>query len=260
MNTLPLNLAFFTTTKGHFNYTDIYKKTLDSLFSQVNPDIFATKIAHIKVSEDTKDGLDDIRKTLTEYGIKSLISYGNWAHNQNHGVEYLLDICKMFSLPQLSAPYTLFMEDDFLFAPKDSLDRFFTKAIDILKDINVITVRFPRYTNEKERVANLMRKHNIPGKVVLNEIDSSFCYINDHSNNPFIARTRDLQVACNLIKRFPESFPLHPEHGFAAALKALSVYETPIALFNPKQIRVLHIGTKPGDEDSAEKELLAEIA
>ena len=56
----------------------------------------------------------------------------------------------------------------------------------------------------------------------------------DWSNNPYVARTRDIRAALTFVKN--SNLPKHSEHGLGRAMAALGWCDLPFAFFDPSII------------------------
>jgi hypothetical protein len=256
MNKIPITVCLYTSTKGHFGRTDCYQRTVRRLFSIFPPVDWDALLANIKVGDENNQNQDrDIAMWLTECGFSVEGYPGIWSHgNDSHQNEYLADMKRMMN--RVRTPYFLHLEDDMLIhVYQKQFDYWLSEAVDFLEtDPNLMQVRIPRYNNEAERILALKAKHGIDGKAEWSK-GEEFFYHNDWSNNPFVARTRDFRAALQIVSK--TNLPKHTEHGVGFAMKMLSNVELPFACFNPENLRVCHIGTKPEDEDNPTKPLFA---
>ena len=151
----------------------------------------------------------------------------------------------MLMTSQITTPYYLHIEDDMILRGDEPIERYLAESIDLLEDNpDLVQVRFARWANEFERLKGLKAKHNIDANPV--EKDGSIAH-RDWSNNPFIARTRDVRAALRFI--FLTNLPRHSEHGLGAVMKILGHPEQPFFTPSPHEVRCRHIGTLPGEED-----------
>lgn len=257
-----MNVLMMTSTKGHFDRKDIYKKTFEDFGSQTEDCMITSKIVHIKVSPGDEDLALEMEKNLYENGATKVLStFGLWKHgDQSHHNEYIRDISRSIELlcKSNNDDPTLFLEDDWLIRSmvKESTvtEWLIESAILLTRKPELVQVRIPRFNNEFERINRLKFKHGINASAT--EVPNEFYFTaNDWSNNPFIARTRDMYLALCLMRKFPNSFPAHAEHGFGAAMKFLSLSNEPLAIIKPSNCRCFHMGTKIGEEDKLDKEL-----
>lgn len=247
-NKLPISLAFFTSTKGHFDIKDRYQTTLKSLSEAIPLDSFGQLIAHIK-GDDKEAENPEIEKILSDYGFQIHKSVAPWKHEDlSCHSEYLKDITKISRLA--NQEYFFHMEDDWLFSiNKENLRYYLERAMHILRNnLNYTCVRIVRHKHEIERIGGMMEKHGINSKVFLQN-EEIFTHSDLHSFNPNLMRTRDVFLACNFIERFKSGFSANCEIAFSQILKTFSNAEDYEVCFQPDLIRALHIGTRRFEED-----------
>ncbi len=247
---LPINLCVFETAKGHFGRKDICKTTILDLHSKVNLERFNKKLVHIKYSDSELENFENLAEFYSKLGFGILATKGEFSHfNISHQREYCKDMITMFSSAQMHEPYTLWLESDWCWDDKgDKLENRFFDAIRCLEyDQDVLSIRFPRFLNEVERLKNLKIKHGLDIQV---EKYNEFYYHNDNfSCNPNICRTRDLYLASLILKRNFDQFANHSEMGFTKCLEWMSDNKLHYAIFDPNLVSILHYGTKEGEED-----------
>lgn len=253
---LPLQVALFTTTKGHWGVKTRYKETVESLHGQAHWSLFERKIAHIKISDGDDELYSSMHLTLQDFGYDVLATDGEWSHgDQTHQSGFIADIFKVFTNKLASSKYTLLQEDDWqLKAYKKgySVNDLLIESVRLLEDDpDLMQVRFARFNNEFERINRLKAKHNIDAHAV--EYLDGFRH-SDWSNNPFICRTRDLRAAVILLLKNPH-IEQHSEHGIGFFMKYLSRSAEPLFCFSPSIVRALHQGAIPGNEDSPDQPL-----
>lgn len=251
MTKLPITLCLFTSTRGHFERKLIYQRTVTDLLNQVPKDYWAALRANIKVED--KDRAYEMEDWLKSHGFEVTAPKGDWKHgDESHQTEYLKDI--FYVVSTTASPYILFMEDDWLIKSENLTD-WLARAIQTLDERpEVVQVRIPRYSNEAQRIEGLRAKHGIDALVVPDPDNDRFLH-NDWSNNPYIARTRDLNAAIRFV--MATNLPRHTEHGLGRAMKMLSSSPAPFMCFEPEVARCGHIGTLAGEEDNLEQPLNA---
>lgn len=253
MNKIPLTIALFTSTKGHFDVKSRYLETVKNLNEKIPLSQFENLIAHIKYSDEDSE-LEEMSQNLEKFGFEVLYTPGQWSHKNDgsHQEEYLKDINTIFSYEKtLSSKYTLFLEDDWLFNPYEmDLLYWISEAMKILEENPECNqVRFPRFHNEFDRINKLKSKHGIDATAIKG--DEKYFICNDFSLNPSIFRSRDIFSAINLVMKNPNVFPRHVEHGLGAAIKYLyDLFPLSFAVFEPSKIKVRHIGCPIGQEDT----------
>jgi len=252
---IPVNICLFTSTKGHWGVRTRYLDTVNNLNNQIPLSSFAGLFAHIKVTPGEEQIATDMQLNLEKFGFTVIKTLGDWAHGKNHQEEYLKDITKVFLNPEVNkTEYSFFIEDDFdLVCRKNKLIDYIAKATSILnQNPDVISVRIARAANERARILALRSKHGI-NSYVSPDTDGYFL-ATDFSNNPHLVRTRDMRNAMILLKKI-NGFPIHSEHGTAAALKVFSNSEMPIAIFCPEDVVCRHRGTPIGEEEPNDKDI-----
>lgn len=253
MKTIPLALCLFTSTRGHFDIKTRYLETLDHLNAQIPLAHFAGLFANIKVSPGEEQIGEDMAARLVSKGFTVRQPIGVWNHGEDgsHQREYLSDLHHMYNDPAvLRYQYVLHQEDDWSYTSfNGDLIKHFAAAIRILEnEPETMQVRFPRFADEAARIRRLYAKHGING-LVESETDEGF-RTNDFSFNPSVMRARDLKIATELFRRDGgRILPQHVEHGFGHLLKHLSRERASLAVLNPANVKVSHLGTKYGDED-----------
>lgn len=249
---IPITVLLFTTSKGHWNRTDIYKNTVNSLFSQIPVENWGGLIASLKMNDGQDDVGNEIGNWLVNNKFTLVPGYGKWAHGQDsHQVEFLNDIARVNNF--IETPYILFEEDDWIIKPYEKdLEYWISRAIKTLEENpGIMQVRIPRFTNEFDRINGLKQKHGINTRAV--KLNNELFVSGDYSNNPYIARTRDLRAALTILNL--SQLPKHSEHGLGRALSLLGWSELPFAFFDPLKIRAGHCGTPIGQEDNLDQPL-----
>jgi hypothetical protein len=209
-------------------------------------------MVHIKWEPGDEGKLSVMRDWLTAKGFIVFDSCAAWKHGENHNEQYLIDIRKMVS--KVFTPYYCHFEDDWLLSSHSVADEL-SEAVRVLEfQKDILQVRFPRYSNEYERILSLRERHGIDGKAERGVLGG--CLQNDWSNHPYVVRTRDLNAAVRFV--FATNLPLHTEHGIAPAMKLLSDSPTPFFSPDVEKIRVGHIGVRtPEERDDLTKPLIA---
>lgn len=249
-----ITVCLYTSTKGHFGRKDIYKDTVNSLLKHMPSDQWGGLVAHIKYDNDSQNKCDEMKYWLSSNGFFVITTLGSWAHgNDSHQIEYLKDqsVVNDFCKTQ----YCLHLEDDWQIAVNSiSFVYWLAKSISILEDNSGITqVRIPRFLNEQQRILGLYAKHGIDGKC--DKVNDDYYISNDWSNNPYIARVRDIRGALTFVAN--TNLPKHSEHGFGKAMKMIAWSEMPFAFLNPEKIKCGHFGTPAGQEDDLTKDNIA---
>lgn len=148
-----MNLCFFTTTKGHFGRKDIYKITIENLFSKIQYHYFFDRIAHIKVSPGEEEVANEMEEYLASKKFHVLKTIGEWRHNDNsHGYEYNKDIYTMFSNQMVGRDrFSLWLEDDWILNGRDIERKFYDAQIFLNNKPDYLSVRVnaDRYEDDK---------------------------------------------------------------------------------------------------------------
>lgn len=250
---IPINIVVFDTSHGHWGRGDIHESCIQDLNSKIPLNTFARLYCHIKVRPNEDEHAENMRKWYGSHGFKVVLTKGDFQHFQSsHQQGYCCDMITAFDDDYLSAPYTLWLESDWKWDDKEkNLLQSFNDAINLLHyDKNILSVRFPRFLNEVDRLNNLSRKHGIDVQCVKHESFNGFFVHNDNfSCNPNICRTRDLYLASLVLKRNFDQFGNHAEMGWTNCLRWMSESKYPYAIFDPNVASILHCGTKEIDEE-----------
>jgi hypothetical protein len=253
---LPINLAVFDTSKGHWGRTDIYRRAISDLATKLPLNHFQNRLVHIKVGDGEERVLAEQIDFYKPLGFQIVTTKGQWSHgNVNHQVEYCRDLVNVYGLHSLmSTPFTLHLESDWGWSSNGELIDHVVSAMSYLNfDHQCLGVRFPRFLNEVERLGKLKEKHNLDVTVEAESCvpySGKFYRHNDNlSLNPTIFRTRDLWTATRILKMHFDQLSSHSEMGFTKAFTFLADGAKPWAIFDPKNVSVLHWGTKEGEED-----------
>lgn len=240
---LALSLCVFSSTRGHHGRKDLHKFALNDLNTKFPLDLFAQRLAHVKVLPDETAVADTMCADFMGFGITPVPTYGYWKHfDSSHNTEYLKDIIKMTSY--LNQPYTFFLEDDWVFLTKGrEFQDLLYKAIKLLEDNpTVLSVRFPRHMNDSFHVHGMESENSDFNK-------NGYIY----SFNPHVCRTRDLYNGASIVARNFQQLSFHCEHGFTQAMKALSRVPEPFYAFKPEIVQAYHIGEPPFEKDIPEE-------
>lgn len=149
MNKIPISLLFFTSTKSHYGFPDVYLATLNHLDRQVPLYDFSVKVAHIKVSPNQEDVGNTMENELVSRGFKVLKTTADWNRGLSHGNQYLADQIKV-SMEQsiYSNSHILFLEDDSTIESKIPISALLSRMTSMLDaDKELLTVRLLRPTD-----------------------------------------------------------------------------------------------------------------
>jgi hypothetical protein len=238
-----LALCLFTSTKGHFGRKDIYKITIENLFSQIGFEFFHKRVAHIKRSDGDDETFEEMLKFFNDYGFIVIYSFGQWSHNNNsHASEYTKDIITMFSNKHVNeCDFNLWLEDDWLFkiSSGNSLFHFFDSACESLrKDKDLLCLRFNSQDYDKDKVLQkdgyLLQAYNYT------QYGPTFTF------QPNITRTRDSYIAYKVIRDNQDKIGnMHIELQSGLGYKHLSNSPTPFGFFDFNDVKSIHIGSPP---------------
>jgi len=252
---LPLNLIIFCTTApkyGHGNNTENYKsnytyeKTINSLFDQVDKNLFKNKLLHLKSREGEEGVADNIKNFCDDKDIRVIETKENFEHHSDnalsHAAGYFKDIYKAFSdLDIRKQKYSLWLEDDYLFRLRMiSLEEAFKQSIKFLdNNPEQLCVRFNLGLNFTKAVNSIKESHNIfTQDLNYTQYGPTFTF------QPNISRTTDIFVAWRAAQNLLHKLEiLHCELVSGEILKTnLTNSPTPFSFFNPKKIFSEHIG------------------
>jgi len=248
MTPLPLTLALFTSTRGHFG-RDTYQTTVNDWLRQLPGHSWEALRANIKWEPDQEAKRDEMKAWLEARGFEVTTPCQAWKHHDaSHQEGYLRDMALVVG--EIATPYYLSLEDDMLLRADEPIEKYLAEAIELLEDNPaLVQVRFARWANEQDRIQGLRAKHGIDAKV-FPDAHGNMTH-NDWSNNPFIARARDVNAALRFL--FVSNLPRHSEHGLGAVMKIIGHPEQPFYTPAPACVYCRHIGTLPGEEDVLDK-------
>lgn len=239
-----INLILFTSTKGHFGNKQIYQKTLEDLFSKIDPNLFF-KFAHIKVSPNEEKIAEEMQTFLSSLNFLVDKTIGNWSHSdhQSHAIGYTQDIIKIFNDDRLHKnQYSLWLEDDWIFNIKEkNLEYYISYAIDeLINNKNLLCFRF------NHEIHDVIEENNINKDIYYIQTNKSTQYGSTFTFQPNITRTRDTWLAYKFIAQNWKSISqAHIELQSGWGFKHLTLSENHFAFFNPKYINCTHIGGDP---------------
>ena len=246
MQTLPLNLIVFSTTMGHGG-RHTYDKVIDTLFSQVDPQLFANKVMHLKIREGEGHIAEKIEKFCKTNDIRVIESSEQVVHHSEnhlcHSAGYFKDIYKAYSDLELrKQKYSLWLEDDWLFRTNSiDLEEVFADSLDFLdSNPNQLCIRF-----------NSAEKFDEPEGECLKKTENIFTQTENYSEyapcftfQPNINRTSEFFLAWKTLQQH-----LHKLGSYHCELMAthllregFSNSETPFSFFDPEKIYSQHIG------------------
>lgn len=252
MTPLPITLALFTSTRGHFG-RDTYQTTVNDWLRQVPATDWSELRANIKWEPGQEAKRDEMKMWLVSRGFVVTTPCMAWKHHDDsHQEGYLRDIALVTS--EITTPYYLHLEDDMLLRADRPIERYLADAVAKLEQFpSTLQIRFARWANEAERIAGLKAKHGIDAKLEV-QPNGDLSH-NDWSNNPFIARTRDVRAAVYFL--FGTALPKHSEHGLGTMMRFLGHDTYPFHTPSPAKVYCRHIGTLDGEQDPLDQPLYA---
>ena len=81
---LPITLALFTTTKGHFGRRTDWRVSLDHLDKQLPLSLFGAKVASLKVTPGDEERGHEMKRQLEERGFTVMAQVGEWVRGSSH--------------------------------------------------------------------------------------------------------------------------------------------------------------------------------
>lgn len=247
-----LGVVLYTSTKGHFGYTDCYKHTVNRLV-EVFPHCWEslTKVAHIKRSpDDSSEVFLEMFDFLKSNGFDVLVTNGDWGHNKpSHAVGYYQDMKRTLGhAPLHKKRYVFACEDDWLLNFKVNSTSSIMKAIEFMDtnlDVLCVRVNHDVHTDLSKTVGP------IKDLFYLQHLDYT-PYGPTFTFQPTIVRLKEWYHSVRLIlkkrdvwrKEFnTEYFSYnHCELVSGETLKVFSDSELPFAFFDPNVIVAQHIG------------------
>ena len=243
MNSLPISLTLYTTTKGHFGYKDCAKDTVDHL-SKIDEGCFSNKSAHIKVcdSQEGEDKCEDLKSFFESKQIDVSTTKGNWNRkNNNHAVEYFKDMETLMNQDSVhDNEFILFHEDDWIINTQKPLMYLLQEGIRLMKgNKDILCVRINADTN-----TDLSKTSKITKDIYIQNEDYTQ-YGPTITFQPTLMRTRDWYAAVRQINRNDLRFKSHCELLSGMFMKGLfATVSTPFAFFDPNTINATHIGSE----------------
>lgn len=230
---IPISLVFFTSTKGHYGFKDMYLDTLNHLDRQIPLASFSVKVAHIKVSPDERDLGMKMEAELAARGFKVIVTVGDWSRGTSHQLAYLEDQRRVSLEPSVYAnPHMLFLEDDSPFTcHKGSLEGclyHMTKRIDSSPDI--LTFRF-------------IRRPDFDGGVPQLATESDCFWSPNTDFQPMILRSRDYHRLHKIIEdNWDRLTNIQSEALWAFISRAFSRSEHKHLVWYPDHGETFHLG------------------
>ena len=142
-----LSINFFTSTRGHYGYKDVYKKTIESLSKKFINFYDIRKYANIKISPGEDQLSKEIRLFLISHGFQVLCTFGDWNHkDMSAQIGRLEDIYSLNAYMKAdSGPkYGFNLEDDWIFNSEDLTEEFEKALIFLDRNPSFINYRWSR--------------------------------------------------------------------------------------------------------------------
>ena len=235
---IPLTIALFSTTKGHYGKTTLYQDTVNRLNSLIPLNLFSRRVVHIKreVGPDHDFIYNEMVLFFTKFNFTILETFGAWKHyDGSHYNEHAKDIYTLMSNKVTqSSEYILWIEDDILINCNNFEQAIFD-SISILKsdptimNVGIRDILDEKLVNEKDLTKNI--------KTFGDSLNFSF--------RCSIFRARDVFALASFYKnafRFGQS--PHIEAFAAQILSYLSCRVDCLAIFNKEFCSHQHIGVK----------------
>jgi hypothetical protein len=237
MQQIPITLLFFTSTKGHFGFKDIYLDTLNYLNRKIPLSSFAQKIAHIKVSSLEQEQAAKMTAELEKRGFTVIAVTADWSHGIAHQNEYMKDLIRVSKRPEVyKNDYVLWLEDDspFEFHNEVTIERGFYRSLTLLtENPDLISVRFLRRND----------LHDSPIIEVPNK-PTDYFYSPHYNFQPSILRSRDFFLACKIIEdNFDKITNVQSEMLWRLVLGPMSRSELKHIVWWPDYGETYHLGS-----------------
>lgn len=193
---LPITLALFTSTKGHFGCRDLYKATLTHWDRQIPLGLFGARVAHVKVTPGDEEIAAEMMADLTARGFRVLQTVADWHRGLSHGASYLSDMVTVSKeRATYTQPYFLLVEDDSPVVVHDgNLEDLLLKSCAMLE------------TDHEMVTARVMRRGDDRGPTVdLGLIDERFFWSVDTNFQPLVMRSLDYYRLCIALETNPDA-------------------------------------------------------
>lgn len=187
---IPISLVFFTSTKGHHGFKEMYKDTLNHLDKQIPLASFSVKIAHIKITPGEEKEATLMADDMAKRGFKILATVAEWSRGQIHQTEYLKDQIFVGKDPSIyTNPHVLFLEDDSPFiSHKISLEACLHEMVKKVESSpDILSFRF-------------IRRADFAGGVPHLKDEDNYFWSPYFDFQPSIIRSRDFHLITKLIE------------------------------------------------------------
>lgn len=244
MRDLPISLALFTSTKGHFSRVSDFRVTLDHWDKQIPLSRF-NLIAHIKVSPGQEALGDQMRDELVARGFHVIQTKGAWARGLSHGAAYLGDMVTVSKCVKVyERPYFLLLEDDSpVISHKLSLEDLLLQSCQFLeKDHELISVRLIRRGDYEGGVPEVIKPPR----------DNRFFFSPNTDFQPTILRSLHYYLLCMQLEQNPQLCEqVHCERLWRLILDNFSRSPYRYMVYRPDFAETVHIGVSQEDYSAA---------
>ena len=256
---MSVGIVLYTSTKGHFGYRDCYKETVEHLQKQFPATFENTfyneihKLAHIKVSPDETDLIQDMQTFLFAKDFQVLTTEKEWNHNNiSHANGYYADMLKCFSNPQvLRQELVLFLEDDWLISTHyESMLSVINYAVAFMRqNPNKLCLRINRDTDKVPDFKILKHAQESGHLLILEQGPKATPYGPTMTFQPTFVRPREWYHALRLINNRVAKDPdllekYHCELISGDTMKVFSDDPSPFCFFGQGLVDAEHIGEK----------------
>jgi hypothetical protein len=236
MQTLPITLALFSSTKGHFKHRDVYRATLAHWDRALPISSFGQRVAHVKISLGQEAIGEQMATDLRALGFHVLTTTADWSRGLSHGANYLGDMVKVSKDARVyTQPYLLILEDDTpLQAYGATLDDILLRSCQLLAtNHELVSVRTIRRGDYEGGVPQLAEAEN----------GRAFYSPNLDFQTP-ILRSLDFYRIGMLLEANPQACQsVQCEMLFRLLCEPLSRSPHKHLVWKPEHIEALHLGT-----------------
>lgn len=234
---IPVCLALFTSTKGHWGTRDLYRTTLAHLDRRTPLALFAEKIAHIKVSVGDDEIAASMEAHLRGLGFHVIKTTADWTRGTAHQHGIIQDQRTVSLDPRLHAcPFVLIHEDD---SPWECHGLSTTDCL-------LHSCRMLAENHELVSVRTLRREDLSTSPMIAVPQEDPRWFYSPHWNlQPGLLRVRDFYVGCNLIEQnWARVSHLQVELLWRLVLASFSRSELRHLVYRPDYCETYHIGTQ----------------
>lgn len=235
MNSLPIVVTLYTSTKGHWGCKDLYLHTINHLNKECPLSYFGTKLAHIKVTPGEESVAEKMESELKSRGFSVFKTVAGWSRGTEHQHGYLGDMRTVSMLQEFhSQPFMLLLEDDSPFVShSQSLTDLLGQACQELgQDHELVSLR-------------TLRRGDLSSSPMIDAQKDSRWFWSPHFNfQPAILRTRDWYHAHRMIEtNWSQVSHLQCELLLRLVFEQFSRRQTKHAVYWPDYAETFHLGT-----------------